>query len=814
VSTIWSDVRQATRALARRPAFASVVVLTIALGIAVNSTIFSVVDAVLIEPLPLKEPDRLVRPDVRDAQNGYLISTSIPNFKDWRRENRTLASFGMNASRTYTLTGGDRPEIVRGRTILGDYFETLGVPPARGRWITADESDRGAPAIAVVTDGFVRRRLPAGVDPIGRTIVLDAEPFTIVGVMPPSFQFPSPETEVYLPMGYFANRLCWDERGCSQGSWPVGRLKPGVDLAAAQRDLDRVWRSINEQEGRDQARPELHLLSDRMIGSSRTPLLVLMGAVAFVLLIACANVASLVLARGETRRREIAVRTALGASRGRIVATLMAEAGVLSLAGGTVGLGLTWLGVGLLRPLVADQLPSMAAARIGVNPSVAIFALGAAIASGLFFGLVPALRSASAANDDLRHGTRMAGGGRQRLRAALVVTEVALSLVLLAGAGLMIRSLRNLRQVDKGFDGRNVLTARVPLPAVRYETKANVLAFYDRLVPRLEALPGVVDVAVANSVPLSQNSWENGVIPEGLDPARPENYQSMLFSMVTPDYFHVLRIPLLRGRTFTEADRENAPPVAVVDEVLAEKFWPGEDPIGKRISFERSAESTHERPIAQYRTVIGVTKNVRHYELETASRMQVYVPLEQSGPAWSRELTVMLATRNDPRRLTEPLRREVLQLDADVPLDRVETVEGFVETALGSTRVVGDLLTLFSALAAGLAGLGLFGVLAYSVAQRSREIGVRVALGASAGQVVSLVAGQGLRLAVGGIAIGVGAAFGLTRLLQSVLFQVTPADPVTFGITAVVVVLVALAAAVVPARRAARTDPAVVLREE
>ncbi len=814
MSSLWSDLRQAVRSLARRPAFALVVVLTIALGIAVNATIFSVVNAVLLEPIPVKAPERLIRPDVRDAGSGYLISTSIPNFKDWRNENRTLASFGLNASRTYTLTGGDRPEIVRGRIILGDYFETLGVPPARGRWITAAETDRGAAAIAVVSDRFVTRRLPAGADPIGRAIVLDGEPFTIVGVMPPSFTFPSPDAEVFLPMGYFANRLCWDERGCSQGSWAVGRLKPGVDLAAAQQDLDRVWKGINEREGREQARAELHLLSERMLGRSRTPLLVLMGSVAFVLLIACANVASLILARGEARRREIAVRTALGASRGRVVAALMAEAGVLSLIGGGIGLGLTWLGVGLLRPVVADQLPAMAAGRLGVNSTVALFALTAAMASGVFFGLVPALRSASRANEDLRPGSRMVGGGRQRLRTALVVVEVALSLVLLAGAGLMIRSLRNLRQVDKGFDGRNVLTAEIPLPAVRYGTKDQVLAFYQQLLPRARALPGVVDVAVSNAVPLSQSSWENGVVPEGLDPAQPENYQSMLFGMVTPDYFDVLGIPLLRGRTFTDADREGAPPVAVVDEVLAEKFWPGQDPIGKRISFERAPGSTHDHPIASYRTVIGVTKNVRHYELETASRMQVYVPLHQSGQLWSRVLSIMLSTRNDPRRATEPLRRAVLQFDADVPLDRVETVEGFVDAALGPTRVVGDLLTLFSGLAAGLAGLGLFGVLAYSVAQRGREIGVRVALGASARQVVTLVAGQGLRLAVAGIAIGLGAAIGLTRLLRSVLFDVAPVDPLTFGATAGVVVLVALIAAVVPARRAARTDPAVVLRED
>ncbi len=811
-----TELRHAGRSLVRRPAFGIVVVLTIAVGVAANSSIFSVVNAVLLQPIPVRDPDRLIRPDVRMAGGGgFLISTSVPNFKDWRQRNRTLASIGLNANRQYTLTGGDRPAIVNARLILGDFFETLGVPPARGRWITADQTDQGAAALAVVTARFVTDHLDPAADPIGQTITLDGEPFTIVGVMPPRFTFPSPETGVYLPMGYFSRQLCWEARGCSQGSWSIGRLKPGVTLADGSADFDRIWREINELEGREQARPELHPLIDRTVGETRTPVLVLMGAVGFVLLIACANVASLILARGESRRRDLAVRAALGASRGQLLAAMLAETTLLSLAGAIVGLALTVVGLRFLRPLVAGQLPAFAADRIGIDPAVLAFTVGASLLAGLLFGLAPALRGAAVANDDLRHGNRAIGGSaRQRFRSALVVSEVALSLVLLTGAGLMIRSIGNLQRVDKGFDGRNVLTAEVPLPAIRYGEKEKSLPFFDRLTERARALPGVTKVAFSNSVPLSGNSWENGIIPEGLDPADPKNFQSVQFQFVTPEYFDALGLRLVKGRFFSDADREGSPRVAIIDETMAERFWPGQDPLGKRVSYETEGSTGHNQPAARlWREVVGVTRNVRHYELESPSRIQIYVPAHQSGLSWSRTLRLVVATTGDPRRVAEPLRQLVSELDPDVPLAEVSTMEALVEGALGQTRVVGELLTVFSAVAAALAGLGLFGLLAYTVAQRVREIGVRMALGASTGQVVRLVAGQGLRLAGLGIVVGVGAAFGLTRLLRGVLFEVEPADPVTFGLTAVGLLVVAVAAAVIPARRAARTDPVVVLRE-
>jgi len=811
------QLRPAIRSLVRRPGFSLVVVATIAIGIGANTSIFSLVNAVLLEPLPVQEPHRLIRPDVRMIGGGeFLISTSIPNYRDWRDRNRTLTGIALNASRSFTLTGGDRPAVVAGRLILGPFFEVLGVPPARGRTLTAAETDRGAPAAIVVSHRFATRRLDPADDPIGQTVTLDGEVFTIVGVMPPSFTFPTPEAELFLPMGYFANRLCWDDRGCSQGSWAVGRLKDGVTLAAAQADFDRVRQEMVELAGPRVAKPELHGYVEQSVGPTRTPLLVMMGAVGFVLLIACANVASLVLARGEARRREIAVRAALGASRGAIVRNLMIESAILSVAGGALGLGLARLGIELLVPLVAAELPAIAAERIGINLPVALFAIAAAVASGVGFGLVPAWRSARTAQDDLRHGARAIGGvSRQRLRSALVVAEVAMSLVLLCGAGLLIKSVGNLRQVDKGFDGRNVLTARVPLPAARYGNRDRVLAFHDRLLERAAVIPGVEHAAIANTVPLAGSSWENSLVKEGDDPAVPENALSVQFHMVTLDYFAALGIPLLAGRLLTDQDRDGGLPVTVVDETMAKRLWPNEDPLGKRVTWEKRppAPGTTE-PIPVYRTVVGVVKNVRHYELESPARIQAYVAAHQSGQSWSRVMTVILATRADPRAATEPLRRLVEELDPDVALDGVETMEGYFESALGGTRVVGDILAIFSGLAAGLAGLGLFGLLAYTVTQRVREIGVRVALGAGVGQVVGLVARQGLSLTAVGIVIGLVAALGLTRLLQGLLFEVRPFDPTVFAITAAGCLVVALAASWVPARRAARTDPAVVLREE
>ncbi len=816
MSPTWQDLRYAFRMLAKRPGFTAIAVITIALGIGANTSIFSIVNGVLLEPLPVQEPAELVTPDVISPR-GFSISTSIPNFRDWRDRNRTFESFGLIMSTFRTLTGIDRPEIIRVRFVLGDFFETLGVPPGRGRLIASEETWEGAAPIAVVTHHFWQNRLGGDPDVIGRTVTLDGEAFEVVGVMPPEFVFPSADSEVFVPMGYIADRLCWDVRDCSQGSYAIGRLGDGVTMEMAQADLDRIHRELEAEEGEEVARPELGTLTEAFVGDVRAPILILMGAVGFVLLIACANVASLLLSRAEGRRREMAVRTALGAGRGRVLRQLLTESVVLGLAGGALGIGLAFWGVRLLVPAVSDNIPSIMIERIGLDYTVLAFTFVVAVGAGLLFGLAPALRASSQELvGDLKEGGRGGTGskGHQRLRSGMVVAEVALSLMLLIGAGLLIQSLQQLQKVDKGFTADDIFTGRVSLPRSRYEEKEDAWRFFDRFLDRVESLPGVRTAALTQIVPLQGNSWEQGIIPEGTPP-EPENFQSVLFYMVTPDYFETLGIPLLRGRGFTEADREGAPRIAIIDETMAEKFWPGEDPIGKRVSFEtEEGGGPHGEGARIYRTVVGVVRNVRHYELESPARITIYVPKAQSGQAWTTAMHAVAKTSGDPLALTDLVRRELAGLDPEVPLYRIETMEGYVRDALANTRLVSGLLSVFGAIALTLSAIGIFGVMSFSVVQRLREIGIRMALGAAAGDVVKMVTRQGLAVTLGGVLLGLFGAFALTRLLATVLFQVDPVEPLTYAGFSVFLIAVSLLAAYLPARRATRVDPAIVLREE
>ena len=586
MGSLGQDLRFAVRMLRKRPGFTAIAVLTIALGIAANTSIFSVVNGVLLRPLPVAEEDRLVVPNVI-GPSGFEISLSIPNFRDWREQNTTFESMGANATRSRTLTGGDRPEMVITRIILGDWFETLGVAPYLGRWIESDETWAGAEPIAVITHGFWQRHFGGSPDALGQTLVLDGETFTVVGVMPAEFVFPSANTDIFVPMGFYSERMCWEDRGCSQGSWAIGRLADGTTMGSAQADLDRIAAGITEMEGDQQAVARLESLTDAYVGDIRRQMWILMAAVGFVLLIACANVASLLLARGESRRRETALRTALGAGQGRMVRQFMTEAVVLGLAGGLLGLVLAWIGIRLLVPMLPADIPSVMQGNIGMDVNVLLFTFAAAALAGLLFGIAPAIRAARPdLNAELKEGSRgSVGKGRQRLRSGMVIAEVALSLVLLIGAGLMIQSLGELQKVDKGFEPENVFTARVQLPQIRYGDQAAAWAFYQEFIDRVEALPGATSASLSQIVPLQGNSWENFIFPEGVE-FEQENGRSVLYHMITPAHFETLGISIVRGRGFDLTDREGAERVIVVDERMAEQFWPGEDPIGKRVTYE------------------------------------------------------------------------------------------------------------------------------------------------------------------------------------------------------------------------------------
>ncbi len=645
--------------------------------------------------------------------------------------------------------------------------------------------------------------------------MLDDRPYTIVGVLPEGAGYPSSETAVYFPMGVLTSELPWDERTSSFGTRAVARLASGVSLDAAQRDLDRVAREIRALEGQPVDLPEVRSLVDFFVGDVKTALWILMGAVAFVLLIAAANVGSLLLARGEDRRREIAVRTALGARRGALVRQLLGESLVLATVGGILGLMLAYGVVGVLRPLLPDDIPTALLARVQVDGAVALFTLALVGCTTLLFGLAPALKtSAVGLAEELKEGVRGTSAGRQRLRAALVIGEVALAVVLLIGAGLMLRSLDRLYNADKGFVAENVMTARTGLSSDRYDDRESWLSFYEELLTRAQGIPGVRSAALTLLVPLSGRSWEMGILP-GNVPYDPQETESVLVGVVSEDYFVTMGVPIVAGRAFRETDRNGTTPVAIIDETMAQRFWPGEDPIGKRVTgFDFAPESTHNNPIPVYRTVVGVAKNVRHYELQSPSRIQIYVPHRQTLGRWGMGFYVTLKTSGPPGTVVAPLRRELRAMDPDVPMYAVQPLTDYVDRAASNGKAVTVLLTAFGTLALILATIGIFGVMSYAVVRRLREIGIRMALGADGPKLVRWVARQGLTPTVAGIAIGLLAAAGVTTVLDSLLYEVSPLDPAIYGSLPVLLLAVSLLAAYLPARRATRVDPVRVLRDD
>ncbi|HLB36871.1 MAG TPA: ABC transporter permease [Gemmatimonadales bacterium] len=804
-------MRFALRSLARHPGFTAVGALTIALAVAGNTAIFAVLKALVLDPLPFKDPGELVTLDVRSSR-GFLISNSIPNYRDWGRS-RAFQAVGASAGWGMILTGRDQAQVMNLRAVLGDFFGTLGVQPYQGRVFAPAETEPGAEPAIVLGYQFWRTRLGGDPKIVGQTLALDQRPHVVVGILPEGAGFPSPTVEGYVPMGSIPD-LPWEDRGSSFGTRAIARLASGMSPALAQQDLDRITAAVEEREGQAIAHPELRTLTDFYVRDLRRQSWVLMAAVGFVLLIAVANVGSLVLVRGEGRRQEIAVRSALGARRRALLRMLLTESLVLSFLGGTLGLGLAYGAVRVLVPLLPSAIPQLLLARIGVDGGVLLFTLALTTTAGLFFGAIPALRASDLEPaKELREGTR-GSSRRQRLRSALVTCEVALAMVLLIGAGLMLRSLQNLRSADKGFDAQGVLTARVGLPGDQYPTKERWRAFFDELLPRARALPGVQAAAVSLLLPLSDRSWEMGILPDNV-PFDPTRRESVLYNFVTRDYFQTMGIPLLQGRGFTESDGDGSPPVAIIDETMAAKFWPGQDPIGKRVTWEVEEGSTPGADAAPvYRTVVGVVKNIRHYELANPSRIQVYVPMAQTLRVWGTGVYVVLKTDVAPASLVEPLRRELSGMNPDVPLRAVQPLATYVDGDLAGSRVMSVLLATFGAVALALAGVGIFGLVSYSVAQRSREIGIRMALGADAREVLGWIARLGLGLAGTGVAIGVLAAAGLTRLMRTLLYEVSPLDPLLYAALATLLIAVALLATYLPARRAARTDPATVLKRE
>jgi predicted permease len=821
--TLWQDVRYGYRMLWKNPGFTLVVVLTLALGIGANTAIFSVVDAVLLRPLPFPHPEQLVL--VRDDLTGRQtegVGMSVPELKDLQQSAGVFEEVAGAWPVDANLTGSDRPERVELLAVSPNYFSLLGASARLGRVFGPQERAEGFAEGVVISDGLWRRTFGADPNVLGRRIYADTDAYTIIGVMPPGFRHPAQtlrnDVEMWAAAGFTGTPFNNPPRNVRMLPGAIARLKPGVGVAQAQSQIDSLVSSLREQfpaEYPAEAGWAVRLLPvhENLVGGARTMLLVLLGAVGLVLLIGCVNIANLMLARSSARQREMAIRLALGAARRRLMMQLLTESLLLSLAGGAVALLVVVWGLDALVRFVPADIPRLQ--EVGFDGGVLLFVFAVSVVTGVLFGLVPALQ---ASNPDLtvslKEGGKGAGTGSrgQRFRSALVVTEIALSLVLMIAAGLLLRSFGRLLEVNPGFDPSHVLMARIWLPVPNnpeldpYRPPAKRAEFVREVLRRASALPGVRYAAVGggNSVPLLGPHLPGTFTVEekaDSDAALP----TAQFSSVSPDYFRALGTPLVRGRFFANSDALEAQPVALVDETAARRFWPNEDAVGRR--FRPGGRASK----APWMTVVGVVGDIKTEGFDQPEQPHLYLCMFQNvGYA----MAVYLRADGDPAGLTQALRREVQAVDPNLPVFGERTMEDIVSSSLAQRRFALQVVGGFGVLALLLAGIGVYGVVAYSVSQRTREIGIRLALGASSGAILRWVFTQGMRLTLAGMAAGLVGAFALTRLLRGLLFGVETTDPVTYAGLALLLGAVALLACYVPARRATKVDPMVALRHE
>jgi predicted permease len=797
---LTQDLRYGLRTMRRAPGFTAVAVLTLALGIGANTAIFSVVNAVLLRPLPYHDPARLVTV----LHDGWK-PVAPANFLDWREQSRSFESIAAAQSWNLTMTGRDRPEQLNVLQTSAEMFHVLGVDAALGRTYGAGEDRPGHERVVVFSHRLWQRRFGGDPDVIGREVMLDGEPYTVVGVMPPDFQFApfwATHAEAWLPLNLGARVN--DRRG--QSLRVFARLKAGATREQAQAEMEAINRRLEEQHPRTNEGLTVSVdpLHEKVVGKSRPALLIILGAVGFVLLIACANVANLMLAKAASRRKEIAVRIALGAGRWRVIRQLLTESLMLSLAGGGAGLLLASWSNTALASFGPDTLPRVQ--TVGLDARVLVFTLGLSVLVGLLFGLAPALRSTKT---DLTESLKDRARGstpdrrRERVRQLLVVGEIALSLVLLVGGGLMMRSFLRLTSVDPGFDPRGVLALTVPLAGPRYSTDEQRAAFFQRLTGQAGSLPGVKSASAINHLPLGGDVWTFGFTLEGRPTPPRAEQPSAVYRVVRPDYFRTMGAALLKGRDFTERDGATAPGVVIVNEALARRHWPGEEPLGKRMTVGGDA-----RP----REVVGVVRDMKQGEWASAPKPEMYLPDSQADAP--RSMTLVIRASSDLSEIEPQVRREVWAIDKDLPVSKVTSMEEVVAESVGPQRFNTLLIGVFAAVALTLAAAGVYGVMSYAVAERTHEIGVRMALGARGRDVLGMVLRQGLVLTLLGLAIGLAGALALTRVMNSLLYEVSVTDPLVFGGVATALTLSALLACYVPARRATQVDPLLALRHE
>jgi putative ABC transport system permease protein len=803
MQTLWQDLRHGARMLLKNPGFTVIAVFTLALGIGANVAIFSVVNAVLIQPLPFAEPDRLVWVWGNIRNGGNRASVSPLDYLDYRAQNTTFEQFATTYSRLapFNLTGSGDPERLEGAVASGNFFQAMGVGAAMGRAFRLENEKTRQDQVVVLSQGLWRQRFGGDPSIIGKSLTLDGRKFEVIGVMPPEFDFPQ-GARLWTPMNFeMADGM---QQRMAHFLRPIGRLKPGVTLAQAQADMDAIARRLEAQYPESNTGWNLRMVSlrDQLVGNIRPTLQVLFGAVGFVLLIACANVANLSLVRAAARQKEVAVRMALGAGRLRIARQMLTESLLLAFAGGALGVFLAVWGVELIVSFSGNNIPP--SAKIGIDRVALGFTFGVSLLTGLLFGLAPALQAVRPRlSETLKVGGKGAGQSapRNRTRSLLIVFETAVAVVLLIGAGLLIRSYIRLQNVNPGFDAANVLTMRINLPRDKYNSPEKAGSFWGRLQESLAALPGVEAVGMITELPLSGQLNDTPFSVEGRPPVEPNQRFGADFRRVNQDYLRSMRIPLRRGRSFTAQEvRQNAT-VVLVSETLASAVFPNEDPLGKRLLLGITGQTPFE--------IIGVVGDIRHRTLEAVPAATMYLPMLSAGGT---NLTIRAA--GDPMSLTAAARREVMAIDPDQPIAAVRTMEQALSESVSAPRYRTTLLGLFAAVALLLAAIGIYGVIAYTTAQRTHELGVRMALGAQSKDVLNLVIGQGIKLALAGVLVGLGGALALTRFVNTLLFGVNATDPLTFAGVAFLLTLVALLACWIPARRATRVDPLVALHYE
>jgi len=808
VETLAQDLRYAWRMLLKSPGFAAAALFTLALGIGANTAIFSVVYAILLEPLPFRDASHLAVLNETTPRVGN-VSVSYPNFQDWRAQSRTFSEMAAVGSVQFNLAGISQPESIGGLAVSPNFLSMAGVRPAIGRGFTPGEEKAGAAPVLLLSYTLWQSHFGGDRGAIGQTIRLDSRTFTIVGVLPPDFRWVE-KWDVMEPMGVWAtNNSAAAERGSRGDLVVVGRLAANATIEQARKEMEAIAARLARAYpgANDQCGVNLQPLREVFSGDVRPAMLVLMGAAIFVLLVACANVANLFLMRGAVRAREMALRIAIGASRGRIVRQVLTESFLVALLGGLAGVGLAIA----LIPAIARLIPTdrLAGASVGMNGAVLLFSAVLVALSIFVFGLAPALNSISAnVQSELKDGGKTIGGsGRNGWRGLLATSEVALALILLTGAGLMMKSLYRLLSVDSGFRAERVLKLEMSLRTAQYDKDVAVIGFCQQVLDRVRALPGVESAALGTDIPLTDSHSRTDITVEGMPLPKPGSYPHPDTHIVSPDYERTLGIRVLRGRAFTDADRENAPRVAMVNATVTQRLFPGTDPVGKRFTFGRLGGARTPKWV----TIVGVVADTKMYGLANPTRLEVYVPFRQST---SNEMVLLVKLRTEPTALVSAIRGIVASIDKEQPIFGVATMQEVVNASVSTRRITLILLGLFSGLALALASIGIYGVLAYSVTQRAREIGIRMALGAQRGDVLRLVLAQGARISVAGIVIGSAASLGLTRLMAKLLYSVSAVDPATFAIVAFVLALIAMVASYIPARGTLRVDPLIALRHE